>query len=130
MPPGWADVKNGLPGAGIPRCEPFRRRSASCAAAIHAARGAAPAGNRVTIALAHRPALASDPALRPVISFHGVGKTYASGTVALRDIDLAIYQRDFVLLVGASGAQGLLPLVAEQDFEEAVVPPRRRGRPR
>ena len=51
-----------------------------------------------------RSALHADPALRPVISFHGVGKTYPNGTVALRDVDLAIYQRDFCFLVGASGA--------------------------
>ncbi len=51
-----------------------------------------------------RPALAADPRLRPIISLHGVGKTYPNGTVALRDINLAIHQKDFVFLVGASGA--------------------------
>ena len=42
--------------------------------------------------------------LRPVISFHGVSKVYANGTVAVRDVDLAIHQGDFCFLVGASGA--------------------------
>jgi cell division transport system ATP-binding protein len=51
-----------------------------------------------------RTALSNDPTLRPVISFHGVGKTYPNGTVALRDVDLAVYQSDFCFLVGASGA--------------------------
>jgi len=51
-----------------------------------------------------RPALAADPRLRPIISLHGVGKTYPNGTVALRDVNLAIHQKDFVFLVGASGA--------------------------
>ncbi len=51
-----------------------------------------------------RQALAADPSLRPVVSFHGVNKTYPNGTSALRGVDLAIYQKDFVFLVGASGA--------------------------
>ena len=51
-----------------------------------------------------RPALAADPRLRPIISLHGVGKTYPNGTVALRDVNLAIHLKDFVFLVGASGA--------------------------
>ena len=60
----------------------------------------------MSVAVAERPAVASQPrqALRPVISFHGVTKVYPSGTVALRDVDLAIHQGDFCFLVGASGA--------------------------
>jgi cell division transport system ATP-binding protein len=60
----------------------------------------------MSVAVAERPAVAPQPrqALRPVISFHGVTKVYPSGTVALRDVDLAIHQGDFCFLVGASGA--------------------------
>ncbi|MFN2568187.1 MAG: cell division ATP-binding protein FtsE [Candidatus Dormibacteria bacterium] len=39
-----------------------------------------------------------------MISFHGVSKTYPNGTLALQQVDLGIYQSDFVFLVGASGA--------------------------
>jgi cell division transport system ATP-binding protein len=60
-----------------------------------------------------------DPGLRPVISFHGVSKTYANGTLALRDIDLAIYLGDFCFLVGASGA-GKSTLVRLLIREEAA----------
>ena len=38
------------------------------------------------------------------IALHGVGKTYANGKTALRDVDLAIPEGDFVFLVGPSGA--------------------------
>jgi cell division transport system ATP-binding protein len=57
-----------------------------------------------TVAPTLAPRQQVDSSRLPVISFHGVGKTYQTGTVALRDVDLAIYQGDFVFLVGASGA--------------------------
>jgi cell division transport system ATP-binding protein len=38
------------------------------------------------------------------IALQGVSKTYANGRIALRDVDLAIPEGDFVFLVGPSGA--------------------------
>jgi cell division transport system ATP-binding protein len=58
----------------------------------------------MSVAVAERPAIAPAAALRPVISFHGVTKVYPNGTVALRDVNLAVHQGDFCFLVGASGA--------------------------
>src|ERR1700680_3678396 len=48
--------------------------------------------------------LTPDFATRPVISFQHVWKRYPSGTEALRDINLAVPEGDFVFLVGPSGA--------------------------
>jgi cell division transport system ATP-binding protein len=60
-----------------------------------------------------------DPGQRPVISFHGVSKTYANGCEAIRDLDLAIYQGDFCFVVGASGS-GKTTLVRLLIREEAA----------
>ena len=43
-------------------------------------------------------------AARPVLALRGVGKTYPNGKVALRDVDLALGEGEFVFLVGPSGA--------------------------
>ena len=58
----------------------------------------------MSLAVAERPPATPSPALRPVISFHGVTKIYPNGSVALRDVNLAVHQSDFCFLVGASGA--------------------------
>ena len=41
---------------------------------------------------------------RPVIELQGVGKVYPNGNAALRDVDLALGEGEFVFLVGPSGA--------------------------
>jgi cell division transport system ATP-binding protein len=51
-----------------------------------------------------RPTARVEPGQRPIISFHGVTKTYANGTEAIKGVDLAIYQGDFCFVVGASGS--------------------------
>lgn len=52
-----------------------------------------------------------------MLSLSGVGKRFAGGTTALADIDLALHERDFLVLLGPSGCgkSTLLRLVAGLD---------------
>jgi NitT/TauT family transport system ATP-binding protein len=43
------------------------------------------------------------PQARPLVSLSHVEKVYASGTVALRDLSLAVHEHEFVSLLGPSG---------------------------
>jgi cell division transport system ATP-binding protein len=52
----------------------------------------------------HLMVLTPDFETRPVISFQHVSKTYATGTEALRDVNLVVPEGDFLFLVGPSGA--------------------------
>ncbi|MCB8881605.1 ABC transporter ATP-binding protein [Acidisoma cellulosilytica] len=59
-------------------------------------------------------ASASPHTAKPIITLNGVTKTYGNGTTALRDVDLAIGQSEFVSLLGPSGCgkSTLLRLIA------------------
>src|SRR4051812_43015329 len=43
------------------------------------------------------------PGRKPLVTLSRIGKTYANGTVALRDVDLSIDRAEFVSLLGPSG---------------------------
>ena len=82
----------------------------------------------MSVAMMPRPALATDPQLRPIISFHGVGKTYPNGTVALRDVNLAIHhwEPSFVPMVETMRQQSAnMPLTTGSDvgYKYATVTP-------
>jgi cell division transport system ATP-binding protein len=67
------------------------------------------------------PAPGPGPASRPVLALRGVGKTYPNGKVALRDVDLALGEGEFVFLVGPSGAgkSTLLKLLIRDELPTA-----------
>ncbi len=44
-----------------------------------------------------------EPDQKPLLSLHGIGKTFANGTVALAGLSLTIGEGDFVSLLGPSG---------------------------
>ncbi len=50
------------------------------------------------------PSWASKSPVDPIISITGLGKTYASGQVALRDVDLQIRKGEILALLGPNGA--------------------------
>ena len=56
--------------------------------------------------------------VRPVLTLRGVGKVYPNGKAALRDVDLALAEGEFVFLVGPSGAgkSTLLKLLIREEL--------------
>jgi NitT/TauT family transport system ATP-binding protein len=73
-------------------------------------------------ALADTPGMDSTTAApRPLVRIGGVAKTYADGTEALRGIDLAVRQGEFLSLLGPSGCgkSTLLRLIAGLDRPSA-----------
>ena len=67
------------------------------------------------------PAAGPYPGAHPLLALRGVGKTYANGKVALRDIDLTLGEGEFVFLVGPSGAgkSTLLKLLIRDELPTA-----------
>jgi cell division transport system ATP-binding protein len=58
---------------------------------------------------------------RPILALRGVGKVYANGKAALRDVDLVLAEGEFVFLVGPSGAgkSTLLKLLIRDELPTA-----------
>ncbi|MET0542487.1 MAG: ATP-binding cassette domain-containing protein, partial [Variovorax sp.] len=54
------------------------------------------------------------PTTRPLLRCKGVSKRFSNGTLALKDVDLQVAQREFVSLLGPSGCgkSTLLKLVS------------------
>ncbi len=57
----------------------------------------------------------------PIVSLHGVGKTFDNGTVALAGLDLAVRDGEFVSLLGPSGCGKSTALRIIADLSDATT---------